>query len=126
LALIPPFGEPHDLFKWNEYLSRLSLIAAPLNLLPKRPANKFKPGMKLEVVLYTRPSILTSATILNTFQHLLLIQYDDFEKHTIWIDSQSPDIYPIGYSQLVGQTFEGNITSPNFNIMLEQYFQSKS
>lgn len=82
--------------------------------------------MKLEAVLYTRPSILTPATILNIFEHLLLIQYDDFEKQTIWIDSQSPDIYPIGYSQLVGQTFEGNITSPDFNIMLEQYFQSKS
>lgn len=35
LTLVPPFGEPHDLFEWNEYLSRLSLIAAPLDLLPQ-------------------------------------------------------------------------------------------
>jgi hypothetical protein len=108
-------------------MSRLNLTAAPLHLLPKRSAHKFKAGMKLEAVLYSKPAILTPATILNTAGHLLQIQYDDHAlgRDTLWIDSESPDIYPIGYSELVGQAFEGNIAPPPLSAVMNMEQEKK-
>ena len=63
--------------------------------------------MKLEAVDMMAPHLVCVATIAQVADSLIRIHFDgwgeDFEQ---WVDCQSPNIYPIGWCELVGYKLE--------------------
>lgn len=59
--------------------------------------------MKLEAVDLMEPRLICVATVKRCVGRLLLIHFDGWdEEFDQWIDHQSPDIYPVGWCELVG------------------------
>jgi len=91
----------------------LNITKAPLDLLPARPTHSFKPGMKVEGIDITEPSYLGPCTILKTAAHMLYIHFDGWRRENpvdqaeAWFDAESPDIYPIGFAEMVGHEYQG-------------------
>ena len=63
--------------------------------------------MKLEAVDMMAPHLVCVATVAQVADSLIRIHFDgwgeDFEQ---WVDCQSPNIYPIGWCELVGYKLE--------------------
>lgn len=58
--------------------------------------------MKLEAVDLMEPRLVCVATVKRFVGRLLLIHFDGWEdEFDQWIDHQSPDIYPVGWCELV-------------------------
>ncbi|MEQ2167154.1 hypothetical protein GOODEAATRI_001166 [Goodea atripinnis] len=67
------------------------------------PGHGFSPNMKLEAVDLMEPRLVCVATVKRCVGRLLLIHFDGWENEfDQWIDHQSPDIYPVGWCDLVG------------------------
>jgi hypothetical protein len=115
IKILPPFGESVDAFSWDDYIRRHNVKKAPLDSLPKRPPHKFKAGMKMEGIDIVQPSYLGPCTVIKVAEHMLYIHYDGWkrecpvEKAEAWVDAESPDIYPIGFGELVGHEFQGHV-----------------
>lgn len=59
--------------------------------------------MKLEAVDLMEPRLVCVATVKRCVGRLLLIHFDGWEdEFDQWFDHQSPDIYPVGWCDLVG------------------------
>ena len=105
-----------DIPKYMEYLLILILL--------QRPYHAFKQSMKLEAIDVLNPIRLYPVTIIKVAAHMLLLQYDGWDRgivqNTVWMDSSSPDIFPLGYSDLVGQRLENYPVSPNPKDLLLQ------
>lgn len=108
LELTPPKGSKTP-FNWYEYLQMTKTIAAPVDLFDKDiPNHGYRVGMKLEAVDLMEPSLICVATIVHVVGRLLKIHFDGWESaFDQWIDCQSPDIYPIGWSEIVSHHLEG-------------------
>jgi len=106
---VQPFGERRS----NGILENI----APLHLLPNRPAHNFKTGMKLETIDLLAPSHIYPATVTKVVGHLLCLHFDGWSREEencyVWSHAGSPDIYPTGYAELVGNTFESAADEPN-------------
>jgi hypothetical protein len=63
--------------------------------------------MKIEAVDMMAPHLVCVATVAQVVDSLIRVRFDgwgeDFEQ---WIDCQSPNIYPIGWCELVGYKLE--------------------
>ncbi|CAK8697239.1 unnamed protein product [Clavelina lepadiformis] len=101
LALPKDCKEP---FSWEEYLKETGSEAAPVNLFNREKIpHGFVPGMKLEAVDLMEPRLICVATVARVVGRLLRIHFDGWENdYDQWVDSQSPDIYPVGWCELVG------------------------
>lgn len=65
-------------------------------------------GMKIECADLMDPRLVCVATIQKTVGRLLKIHFDGWEdEYDQWLDSQSPDMYPVGWCVLVGHKLEG-------------------
>ncbi|CAH1778139.1 unnamed protein product [Owenia fusiformis] len=108
LDLTPPKGYK-DTFNWFQYLKETKSQAAPVKLFNKEvPKNEFKPGMKLEAVDLMEPRLLCTGTVVKVTGRLLRIHFDGWEDtYDQWVDCLSPDIYPVGWCEMVGYHLEG-------------------
>ncbi|XP_041671165.1 lethal(3)malignant brain tumor-like protein 2 isoform X2 [Cheilinus undulatus] len=91
-------------FTWQKYLKETEAQAAPKRLFNvDYPGHGFSPNMKLEAVDLMEPRLVCVATVKRCVGRLLLIHFDGWEdEFDQWIDHDSPDIYPVGWCELVG------------------------
>uniref|UniRef100_A0A0B7B795 FCS-type domain-containing protein n=1 Tax=Arion vulgaris TaxID=1028688 RepID=A0A0B7B795_9EUPU len=108
LELTPPRGTKGP-FKWLDYLKQTRSVAAPVKLFDKDiPKHGFRPGMKVEAVDLMEPRLICVATVTKVIGRLLRIHFDGWENnYDQWIDCQSPDIYPVGWCEVMKHSLEG-------------------
>ncbi|XP_059152588.1 MBT domain-containing protein 1-like isoform X2 [Physella acuta] len=108
LELTPPRGTKGP-FKWFDYLKQTRSMAAPVKLFDKEiPKHGFRPGMKVEAVDLMEPRLICVATVTKVVGRLLRIHFDGWENnYDQWIDCQSPDIYPVGWCEVMKHSLEG-------------------
>lgn len=64
--------------------------------------------MKLEAADLMDPRLVCVGTISRVVGRLLKVHFDGWEdEYDQWLDCQSPDMYPVGWCQLVGHKLEG-------------------
>lgn len=104
ITLTVPQGSDPQTFTWDKYLQETKAKAAPARLFnTDNPGHGFAPNMKLEAVDLMEPRLVCVATVRRCVGRLLLIHFDGWEdEFDQWIDHQSPDIYPVGWCELVG------------------------
>ncbi|XP_027885839.1 lethal(3)malignant brain tumor-like protein 2 isoform X2 [Xiphophorus couchianus] len=104
ITLTVPRGSDPQTFTWDKYLQETKATAAPARLFnTDNPGHGFSPNMKLEAVDLMEPRLVCVATVKRCVGRLLLIHFDGWEdEFDQWVDHQSPDIYPVGWCELVG------------------------
>ncbi|KAM9424731.1 lethal(3)malignant brain tumor-like protein 2 isoform 2-T3 [Pholidichthys leucotaenia] len=104
VPLTVPQGYDPQTFTWEKYLEETKSKAAPVRLFnADYPGHSFSINMKLEAVDLMEPRLVCVATIKRCVRRLLLIHFDGWdEEFDQWVDHQSPDIYPVGWCELVG------------------------
>ncbi|CAJ1080641.1 lethal(3)malignant brain tumor-like protein 2 isoform X1 [Xyrichtys novacula] len=103
IPLSVPQGYLSKTFSWDKYLKETGAQAAPRRLFNvDYPGHGFSPNMKLEAVDLMEPRLVCVATVKRFVGRLLLIHFDGWEdEFDQWIDYQSPDIYPVGWCDLL-------------------------
>lgn len=101
ILLTPPFGYKETDFNWDEYFKETRTRPAPIK--PKSEINHgFRVGMKLESADLMESANIYVATITRVVGRLLKIHFDGWhEEYDQWVDCRSPDIYPVGWCELV-------------------------
>lgn len=67
------------------------------------PGHGFSPNMKLEAVDLMEPRLVCVATVKRCVGRLLYIHFDGWEdEFDQWVDHDSPDIYPVGWCEIMG------------------------
>jgi hypothetical protein len=83
--------------------------------------------MKIEAVDMMAPHLVCVATVAQIADSLIRVHFDgwgeDFEQ---WIDCQSPNIYPIGWCELVGYKLEPPKQPEQENSGMTYFFINKS
>uniref|UniRef100_T1KMI6 FCS-type domain-containing protein n=1 Tax=Tetranychus urticae TaxID=32264 RepID=T1KMI6_TETUR len=107
IPLTPPSGYNKE-FNWFEYLQETQSRAAPVHLFKKDiPVHGFKEGMFIEAVDLMVPRLICVATIIKVVGRLLKIHFNGWdETYDQWCDCESPELYPIGWCQMVGYPLE--------------------
>lgn len=109
LPLTPPKGFDPTTFTWETYLAEINTIPAPVQLFNREiPQHGFIEGMRLEAADLMDPRLVCVATITRVIGRLLRVHFDGWEdEYDQWLDCQSPDIYPVGWCDLVDHKLEG-------------------
>ncbi|CAD6213958.1 GSCOCG00011113001-RA-CDS [Cotesia congregata] len=109
LPLTPPKGYDPTTFSWDNYLAETNTIPAPVQLFNREiPQHGFIEGMRLEAADLMDPRLVCVATITRVIGRLLRVHFDGWEdEYDQWLDCQSPDIYPVGWCDLVDHKLEG-------------------
>ncbi|XP_043793799.1 polycomb protein Sfmbt-like isoform X1 [Apis laboriosa] len=109
LPLTPPKGYDPTTFTWDAYLTETNTIPAPVQLFNREiPQHGFIEGMRLEAADLMDPRLVCVATITRVIGRLLRVHFDGWEdEYDQWLDCQSPDIYPVGWCDLVDHKLEG-------------------
>ncbi|XP_058801938.1 polycomb protein Sfmbt-like isoform X2 [Phymastichus coffea] len=109
LPLTPPKGYDPTTFTWDSYLEESNTIPAPPELFNREiPMHGFIEGMRLEAADLMDPRLVCVATITRVIGRLLRVHFDGWEdEYDQWLDCQSPDIYPVGWCDLVDHKLEG-------------------
>ncbi|XP_018370885.1 PREDICTED: polycomb protein Sfmbt-like isoform X1 [Trachymyrmex cornetzi] len=109
LPLTPPKGYDPTTFTWDAYLAETNTIPAPMQLFNwEIPQHGFIEGMRLEAADLMDPRLVCVATITRVIDRLLRVHFDGWEdEYDQWLDCQSPDIYPVGWCDLVDHKLEG-------------------
>ncbi|XP_020287040.1 polycomb protein Sfmbt-like isoform X3 [Pseudomyrmex gracilis] len=109
LPLIPPKGYDPTTFTWDTYLAETNTVPASANLFNRDiPQHGFIEGMRLEAADLMDPRLVCVATITRVIGRLLRVHFDGWEdEYDQWLDCQSPDIYPVGWCDLVDHRLEG-------------------
>ncbi|XP_034936370.1 polycomb protein Sfmbt-like isoform X2 [Chelonus insularis] len=109
LPLTPPKGCDPTTFSWNAYLAETNALPAPVQLFNREiPQHGFIEGMRLEAADLMDPRLVCVATITRVIGRLLRVHFDGWEdEYDQWLDCQSPDIYPVGWCDLVDHKLEG-------------------
>ncbi|XP_061564961.1 lethal(3)malignant brain tumor-like protein 2 isoform X2 [Cololabis saira] len=104
VPLTVPQGYDPQTFTWEMYLEETGAKAAPTTLFnADYPGHGFSPNVKLEAVDLMEPRLVCVATVKRCVGRLLLIHFDGWDdEFDQWIDHQSPDIYPVGWCEVVG------------------------
>ena len=107
IPLTPPRGYPKK-FDWFSYLKETQSIAAPVHLFKKDiPNHGFSQGMYLEAVDLMVPRLVCVATVTKVVGRLLRIHFNGWdETYDQWCDCESPELYPIGWCEMVGYPLE--------------------
>uniref|UniRef100_A0A3B4BBN4 SAM domain-containing protein n=1 Tax=Periophthalmus magnuspinnatus TaxID=409849 RepID=A0A3B4BBN4_9GOBI len=94
-------------FSWEKYLEETGTQAAPARAFKPRPPHGFQIGMKLEAVDKRNPMLIRVATIANTEEHRLKIHFDGWSsEYDYWVETDCPDIHPVGWCQKTGHPLE--------------------
>ena len=107
LDLTPPRGYKGD-FNWFRYLQETKSAAAPVPLFKKDiPKHGFKEGMHVEAVDLMEPRLICVATITKVVGRLLRVHFAGWDdSYDQWCDCESPDLFPVGWCQLVNYPLE--------------------
>lgn len=108
LPLTPPKGYDPTTFTWDLYIAETNTIPAPVQLFNRDiPQHGFIEGMRLEAADLMDPRLVCVATITRVIGRLLRVHFDGWEdEYDQWLDCQSPDIYPVGWCDLVDHKLE--------------------
>uniref|UniRef100_A0A8D0C9W2 Lethal(3)malignant brain tumor-like protein 2 n=1 Tax=Salvator merianae TaxID=96440 RepID=A0A8D0C9W2_SALMN len=104
IELTPPKGYDARTFNWANYLEITKSKAAPARLFNMDcPNHGFKVAAKLEAVDLMEPRLICVATVKRIVHRLLRIHFDGWDsEYDQWVDCESPDIYPVGWCELIG------------------------
>lgn len=76
--------------------------------LQEIPAHGFVVGMRLEAADLMDPRLVCVGTVSRVVGRLLKIHFDGWEEeYDQWLDCESPDMYPVGWCDLVAHKLEG-------------------
>lgn len=104
---------------WTEYLSETNSVPVPENAFVRRPLRDFSINMTVEVVDLVNPSLIRIAKVVDVRGDELKILYDGFHNmYAYWVEDDSPDIHPIGWSLKTNHPIEIP-RGKNKNIMLQ-------
>ncbi|XP_039283703.1 polycomb protein Sfmbt isoform X2 [Nilaparvata lugens] len=114
LPLRPPKDYSADTFVWADYLAVTGAEPAPPHAFTvDLPDHNFTLGMRLEAADLMDPRLICVGTVSRVIGRLLRIHFDGWEDdYDQWMDCESPDIYPVGWCQLVAHKLEGPPQSP--------------
>jgi len=107
IELTPPQG--CDLpFVWQDYLYKTKSNAAPPSLFPKNyENNRFEVGTKIEAIDLMDSRLVCVATIAKKVGRLIRVHFDGWKtSFDQWIDYESPNIFPVGWCELVGHQLQ--------------------
>ncbi|KAK9507297.1 hypothetical protein O3M35_007184 [Rhynocoris fuscipes] len=109
ITLTPPRGYDAATFDWEDYLTETGSIPAPAELFDiETPEHGFIVGQRLEAADLMDPRLVCVGTIAQIVCRLVRIHFDGWEDdYDQWLDYQSPDMYPVGWCQLVSHKLEG-------------------
>uniref|UniRef100_A0A2M4BAC6 Putative polycomb group protein scm/l3mbt tumor-supressor in n=1 Tax=Anopheles marajoara TaxID=58244 RepID=A0A2M4BAC6_9DIPT len=109
ITLTPPKGYDLGSFTWEQYLRDTGCRPATEDIFHREQIRqRFQVGMKLESADLMDPRLICVATISRVVGRLLKVHFDGWDdEYDQWLDSESPDIYPIGWCVLVGHKLEG-------------------
>lgn len=95
-------------FDWAKYLEETGTRAAPMSVFNQNvPDHGFKVGMMIEAVDLMQSRLVCVATITKVVGRLLRIHFNGWdESFDQWSDCESPDLFPLGWCQLVGYPLE--------------------
>lgn len=95
-------------FDWDRYLKESVSRAAPAVLFKKPiPEHGFKEGMMIEAVDLMQSRLVCVATIKKVVGRLLRIHFNGWdETFDQWCDCESPDLFPLGWCDLVDYPLE--------------------
>lgn len=114
IPLTPPKGYSAGAFRWEEYLAATGAPPAPPQLFQREvPAHGFVVGARLEAADIMDPRLVCVGTVSRVVGRLLKVHFDGWEEeYDQWLDCESPDVYPVGWCQLVGHKLEGPRGAP--------------
>ncbi|KAM4841125.1 lethal(3)malignant brain tumor-like protein 4 isoform 1-T1 [Thomomys bottae] len=102
----PGYTDPEN-FSWTEYLEATQTNAVPAKVLKMRGPHGFLPDMKLEVVDKRNPRLIRVATIIDVDDQRVKVHFDGWDhKYDYWMDTDSPDLHPIGWCDVTGHPLE--------------------
>ncbi|KAG7488690.1 hypothetical protein MATL_G00037020 [Megalops atlanticus] len=106
--LTAPQGHPNpENFLWEEYLKDTGSTAVPSQAFCMRASHRFQVNMKLEAVDRRNPMLIRVATIVDTEDYRVKIHFDGWhDKFDFWVDSDLPDLHPIGWCARTGHPVE--------------------
>lgn len=109
LPLRPPKDYSPETFTWTDYLTLTGARPAPAHFFNREiPNHNFMLGMRLEAADLMDPRLICVGTVSRVIGRLLKIHFDGWEEdYDQWLDCESPDIYPVGWCQLVAHKLEG-------------------
>uniref|UniRef100_A0A8C5SGX4 Lethal(3)malignant brain tumor-like protein 1 n=1 Tax=Laticauda laticaudata TaxID=8630 RepID=A0A8C5SGX4_LATLA len=112
--LTPPqdYPDPEN-FCWEKYLSETGASAAPTWAFKVRQPHDFLMNMKLEAVDRRTPSLIRVASVEDVEDYRIKIHFDGWSHiYDFWIDSDHPDIHPIGWCSKTGHPLQPPLTGP--------------
>ncbi|KAG5858109.1 hypothetical protein ANANG_G00026600 [Anguilla anguilla] len=115
LTLTTPAEYKHPKsFSWEKYLEETGTQAAP--------ARAFKQvGMKVEAVDKRNAMLIRVASIAEVEEHRLKIHFDGWGmEYDYWLDADSPDLHPVGWSQKTGHPLQNPQGSSDASTLLGQ------
>lgn len=106
--LTAPQGHPNpEHFIWEDYMRDSGASAAPAEAFSERSAHGFQTLQKLEAVDRRNPMLIRVATITDTEDHRVKVHFDGWhEKFDFWVDSDLPDLHPVGWCSRTGHPLE--------------------
>lgn len=114
ITLTPPRGYKGE-FKWSEYLKKTKSESAPVDLFHRDiPDHGFKENMFLEAVDLMEPRLICVAYITKVVGRLLRVHFEGWEDdYDQWCDCESPDLFPVGWCDVLGYRLEPPRVDPN-------------
>ncbi|XP_031835752.1 lethal (3) malignant brain tumor isoform X2 [Nomia melanderi] len=108
-------------FSWSKYLEHCKAKAAPVKLF-KDPfpysKNHFKVGMRLEGIDPEHPSRYCVLTVVEVVGYRIRLHFDGYpENYDFWVNADSMDIFPVGWSEKNGHRLDPpkGYVANNFN-----------
>lgn len=107
IELTPPRGHKGE-FRWYDYLRQTKSLAAPVSLFKKDiPKHGFQEGMHAEAVDLMEPRLICVGKVTKVVGRLLRVHFDGWdESYDQWCDCESPDLFPVGWCQVVRYPLE--------------------
>merc|ERR1739838_13464 len=96
-------------FDWDEYNAEKSAHSAPEEMFSDKVTvcHGFRKGMKLEAVDLMEPDLICVATVTRVIGNVLRVHFDGWEEDLDqWLSASSPNIFPVGWCELVGHELQ--------------------
>ncbi|KAJ8010615.1 hypothetical protein DPEC_G00076910 [Dallia pectoralis] len=106
--LTAPQGHPNpENFLWEDYLQDSGSTVVPSQAFCMRVPHSFQVNMKLEAVDRRNPMLIRVASVSDTEEYRVKIHFDGWhEKFDFWVDSDLPDLHPVGWCARTGHPLE--------------------
>ncbi|XP_062847313.1 lethal(3)malignant brain tumor-like protein 4 isoform X2 [Trichomycterus rosablanca] len=107
-TLTAPQGHPKpEHFIWEEYLEDNGATAVPSQDFCMRPPHEFQINMKIEAVDRRNPMLIRVATVVDSEDYRVKVHFDGWHsKFDFWVDSDLPDLHPVGWCGRTGHPLE--------------------